>query len=91
MNFTLANGGTQGTTNTTHRIVARQRRTFAERSAELRAVAGNGGTGTKSFTFRADPALICSAPLIATHQIFENGVDRDVKFNFTVETPTLPG
>jgi hypothetical protein len=85
VNFTLANGGTQGTTNTTSKLLSGGGVTSPSGPQNYGAVAGNGGTGTKSFTFRADPSLICSAPLVATHQIFENGVDLGiVPFNFTV-------
>src|SRR6185295_19208758 len=52
---------------------------------------GNGGTGTKSFSFRADPALACRDPLVATHQVFENDVDLGiVRFNFVLGASATP-
>ena len=85
VNFTLMNAGTQATSSTVANLLALGGVTSPSGPQLYGALAGTGGTGTKSFTFRADPARMCGGPLIATQQIFESGIDLGiVNFGFTL-------
>src|SRR6185369_13255442 len=89
VNFTMKNLGTKGTTGLVSTLESSGGVTGASGPQNYGTIAGNGGDATKSFSFRADPSLICGGPLLATHRIVENGLDRGVvKFNLTVGTVT---
>ena len=85
VDFTLRNDGTQSTSDLVANLLPGGGVIRPSPPQTYGAIAGKGGTGTRSFTFRADPALACGSPLVATHRIAEGKVELGtVKFNLTL-------
>jgi len=75
VDFTLRNNGTQSTSDLVARLASGGGVIRPGRPQTYGALAGNGGTGAKSFAFRADPALPCGSTLTATLHLQDGSTD----------------
>jgi hypothetical protein len=85
VNFRLVNLGSAATTNLVATLEATGGVLDPSGPERYGVLGAGGGTGTRPFTFRADPSLPCGGMLVATLRLEDAGVDLGaVSFNFTL-------
>ncbi len=91
VDFTLQNIGPGDTSNLVATLLATGGVLNPSGPQTYGVIANSGGTGTRAFTFRADPAQGCGGTLVATLHLQDGALDLGtVTYTFTLGVPRVP-
>jgi hypothetical protein len=91
VDFTLRNIGSSATSNLMATLRNSGGVTNSSGTQTYGVVAGSGGTGAKSFSFRVDPSLACGETVVATFDIYESATYLGtISYNLATGVAVIP-